>query len=281
MMNYREILQYGEDFLKKEDISEYKNDAFILLEYVFNITRTWYFIHKEDKADIKNIESYKDCLKKRSEKIPVQYITGTQEFMGYSFYVDERVLIPRQDTEVVVETAINLLKDYRNPNILDMCTGSGCIAISMNKLIRDSNVVAADISSDALEVAKKNNTNLNTDVCFVKSDLFSDIDNSMKFHMIISNPPYIPTKDIETLMPEVRIHEPYLALDGKDDGLIFYKKICNKASEYMNPQGILIFEIGYDQGKDVASIMDNNGFTHIKIKKDLAGLDRIVYGIRC
>lgn len=281
MMSYREILQYGEDFLKKEAISEYKNDAFILLEYVFNITRTWYFIHKEEKADIKNIENYKKCLKRRSEKIPVQYITGIQEFMGYSFHVDERVLIPRQDTEVVVETAINLLKDYRNPDILDMCTGSGCIAISMNKLIHDSKVVAADISSGALEVAKKNNINLNADVSFVESDLFSNLDNNMKFHMIISNPPYIPTKDIEALMPEVKLHEPNLALDGKDDGLIFYKKICNKASEYIIPQGILIFEIGYDQGNDVAAIMDNNGFNHIKIKKDLAGLDRIVYGIRC
>jgi release factor glutamine methyltransferase len=222
------------------------------------------------------------CLiKKRSTKIPLQHITGKQEFMGLDFFVNEHTLIPRQDTEVLVETLIEEAKKYNEKrlNILDICTGSGCIGISIAHFFKESNVCAVDISEDALLVALKNKElNHVENINFLKSDLFSSLDNE-KFDIIVSNPPYIRTMEIEKLMEEVKIHEPFIALDGKEDGLYFYREITKKSVKYLKDGSSLMYEIGFDQAKDVSDILVENGFKNIKVIKDLPGHDRVVIGV--
>ena len=217
---------------------------------------------------------------------------GECEFMGYDFYVDERVLIPRQDTECLVELAVESIQKKKvklgqgyseaeqkstKVKVLDLCTGSGCIGISVAKLCPDAEVTLADISDGALSVAKKNAQNLCADVTLVKGNLFENIKG--RFDYILSNPPYIPSKVIEGLMPEVKEYEPRLALDGEADGLSFYRKIINEAPDYLNPNGRIYFEIGAEQGEDLTNLMNEKGFSEVKVHKDLAGLDRIVTGI--
>lgn len=207
--------------------------------------------------------------------------------MGYDFYVDENVLVPRQDTEVLVEEALEILKSVDAPKILDMCTGSGCILLSILKELPGAEGTGVDLSEAALEVAKRNAQNLQTGdrAFFTKSDLFSGdyfTQNSGKdlpeYDMLISNPPYIATDEISKLMDEVRLHDPYMALDGKEDGLYFYREITARCGRYLKPGGWLLYEIGHDQGKAVPEIMKQAGFVHIQVKKDLAGLDRVVLG---
>ena len=207
----------------------------------------------------------------------MQYLTGSTEFMGLPFFVNESVLIPRQDTEVLVETALAMMKP--ECRLLDMCTGSGCILLSLAKLGTVAEGIGVDISEGALKVAERNRENLGLpQVRLVHSNLFESVEGV--FDMIVSNPPYIPTEDIEDLMREVRDHEPHLALDGSKDGLLFYRKLAEESGRYLVPGGSLLFEIGYDQGGAVSQLLDQAGFKDIHVKKDLAGLDRVVYAVK-
>ncbi len=283
-MKYREILLAGEERLAAQDISDSKNDAWLLFEYIFNIPRHKYFMISSDECqDEKIVEDYFNVIDVRASHIPLQHITKTQDFMGMTFTVNEHVLIPRQDTEILVEKALSVMKD--GDKILDMCTGSGCIAISIAKL-KNVEVTAVDISSEALKVSKKNAADLGaSNVEFIESNLFDKIKeyctskNCKKYDIIVSNPPYIKSLDIEELMAEVKEYEPRLALDGDEDGLKFYNAITKEAKDFLKVGGYLIYEIGCDQADDLRRIMDKNGFTDIEIIKDLAGLDRVCVGV--
>ena len=209
------------------------------------------------------------------------YILGRCEFMGMNFYVDKNVLIPRPDTEILVERVIDWAKKNKSKSFIDMCTGSGCIAISLVKYL-NINGFAADISKNAIKVAKKNSilNNVDEKIEFIESDLFSSFSNNNNVDIIVSNPPYISSQVVETLMPEVKDNEPRNALDGGINGLDFYVKIARDAVKFLNQGGGIFFEIGYDQGESVSKILKMNNFVDIKVEKDLAGLDRIVWGIK-
>jgi release factor glutamine methyltransferase len=273
MRTLEDALYTGKKLLKESGITEADIDAWYLLSYAFKITRTQFYM--QPRAEIKDseYEQYLGLIKKRAEHLPLQYITGSQEFMGLDFLVTEDVLIPRQDTEILVE---EILKVSTNKSVLDICTGSGCILISLAKLGCIKNGVGVDISKGALLVAKENAERLEVDVTFIESNMFEQVND--KFDIIVSNPPYIPTKDIEDLMEEVKEHEPKLALDGSEDGLLFYRIITNHIKEYLNPEGFIFFEIGYNQGESVKTLLQNAGVTDIKLRKDLAGLDRVISG---
>ena len=195
--------------------------------------------------------------------------------MGYPFYVDEHVLIPRQDTETLAEEALKVLKP--GMQVLDLCTGSGCILISLMKMCEGLYGTGSDISEEALEVARKNACRLEVNATFIRSSLFEHI--SGRYDLIVSNPPYIRTSVIQELQEEVRLHDPFIALDGKEDGLYFSREIIKAGGGYLKPGGYLMFEIGYDQGTEVASLMEKHGYRNIMVKKDLAGLDRVVSGM--
>ncbi len=282
-MKYREILSAGEEKLALQNIADSKNDAWLLFEHIFNIPRHKYFMISVDEcSDEKLVEDYFRVIDIRASHIPLQHITKTQDFMGMTYKVNEHVLIPRQDTEVLVEKALAVMND--GDKVLDMCTGSGCIAISIGKL-KNVDVTAVDISPKALEVARENAANLDaSNVKFIESNLFEKIKedstskNCNKYDIIVSNPPYIKSLDIEDLMIEVKEHEPRLALDGDEDGLKFYRTITEESKDFLKSGGYLIYEIGCDQGDDLRNIMEENGFTNIEIIKDLAGLDRVCIG---
>lgn len=287
MRTYKEVLEDGIRLLDAAAIEEARLDAWLLLEYTADITRAWYYAHMDEEVDKETETRYLSLCEKRARRIPLQHITGRAYFMGYEFYVDERVLVPRQDTEVLVEEAISHMKNVQSPRILDMCTGSGCILLSLLMEMPEAVGTGADVSVDALSVAEKNRERLGLEqrAELVQSDLFSadyfqknSGNDHMEYDMLISNPPYIRTADIEELMEEVRFHDPVLALDGKADGLYFYEKITEQAGTYLKPGGWLMYEIGCDQGTDVAEIMKKNGYIQIEVKKDLAGLDRVVIG---
>lgn len=271
MSTYREVLRDARDFLKKAGVAEYEVDAWYLFAHVFDINRALFFLHEQDECPEDKVSLYKKLLEKRAARIPLQYITGVQEFMGLEFEVNENVLIPRQDTEILVE---EVLKVCKGRTVLDMCTGSGCIVISLAKYGDLKRAVGSDISEKALQVAVKNAEKMNVDVTFICSDLFENIEG--KYDIITSNPPYIKSDEFLTLMPEVRDHEPKLALEAGTDGLIYYKRIINALPEFLNPGGRVFFEIGYDQGKAVSGLLAKAGFFDIYVKKDLSGLDRVV-----
>jgi release factor glutamine methyltransferase len=283
MKNLKRLLKEGTELLEQCGIMEARLDAWLLLEYVLGKNRAWFLAHQDETADEKTEETYAALLDRRAQHIPLQHLTGTQEFMGLTFRVNAHVLIPRQDTEVLVEEALARLRS--GMHVLDLCTGSGCIAISLDRLGPGSGqtaekpvIDAADISAEALAVAAENVQALNADVRLIQSDLFSEITGS--YDMIVSNPPYIRTDEIETLSEEVRIHEPYGALDGKADGLYFYREIIRQSSSYLADGGWLLFEIGCDQGASVSELLGKAGYEEIQIIKDLAGLDRVVLGRR-
>ena len=214
---------------------------------------------------------------------PIAYIVENREFMGLDFYVKEGVLIPRPDTETLVEELIDICKAKENLHILDIGTGSGAITISLAKYLPTSMVKSLDISDIPLEVGKQNaiTNGVSERIEFIKSDLFNSIENTdMKFDVIVSNPPYIPKCDIDTLHTQVKDYEPYNALEGGEDGLDFYRKITAQSKKYIKENGILAYEVGHDQAKDVAEIMVNNGYTNIYTKKDLQGIDRVVIGYK-
>lgn len=273
-MTYREAIDMGEKLLSENGIADARTDAWLLLAMACKIDRNFYYLHmKEDITEEEKAE-YESVLKKRAERIPLQYITGEQEFMGLGFLVNSNVLIPRADTEVLVEEALKIIKP--GMKVLDLCTGSGCIIISILKNVPDAEGTATDISRQALIVAKENARRNNVSPLFETSDLLDHVQG--RFDVIVSNPPYIRTEEIAKLMPEVRDFEPYDALDGKEDGLYFYRRIIAESREHLEPGGYLMFEIGYDQGEDVSALMAKSGYQEIEVIKDLAGLDRVVIG---
>lgn len=281
------LLKEGIAVLEASGNEEARLDAWLLLEYVTKITRAYFYAHGEDEVSEEQAIEYAGLCNMRAEHIPLQHLTHQAYFMGCEFYVNEHVLVPRQDTETLVEEAEKLLKEMQNPVILDMCTGSGCILLSILADFGKASGIGADISEEALKVAEKNARNLEIGerVQFVESNLFSgeifcEKDGKLpeRYDMLISNPPYIPTAEIEELMEEVRFHDPRLALDGHEDGLYFYRAITERAGEFLKPGGWLLYEIGCSQGQEVSEILAENGFKNIKVVKDLPGLDRVVLG---
>lgn len=272
-MTLQELLRSGREALREARIGEWDLDAWYLLEYVTGCSRADYFLHPERVAPETQTEQYRELIRKRSTHVPLQHLTGCQEFMGFPFYVNEDVLIPRQDTEILVEEAMKHMR--AGMHILDLCTGSGCILLSILKLAPQVSGVGSDISKPALRVACRNRDSLGVQAEFLQSDLFAEIPGT--YDCILSNPPYIPSRVVDTLMEEVRDHEPRRALDGREDGLYYYRKITEQSPEYLNPGGMLFLEIGYDQADAVAGLMEKS-FAGIHVVKDLAGLDRVVYG---
>ncbi len=271
MMTYIDLFNFARKSLRKHEIADADVDAWYLLSHVFQMSRTEYLMRQGELADEDRTAHFQQLVELRAKHIPLQHIIGTQEFMGLEFDVTPDVLIPRQDTEVLVEEVLKICKDKA---VLDLCTGSGCIIISISILGNPSRVVGADISERALEIAAKNAAKNKTQVEFIHSDLYENIQD--EYDIIVSNPPYIPTGEIEGLMPEVKDHEPYIALDGSKDGLYFYRKISSGLNRYLRSGGKVYFEIGHDQGEAVRQILSEEGFTEIEVKKDLSGLDRVV-----
>ena len=275
MMNRKEAYETGLCILTEAGIDEARTDTLWLLEDICHLTRSDIYAHEEELLEPTLATAYLEALDKRKRHFPVQQITGMQNFMGLSFRVNENVLIPRFDTEILVEEVLKELQD--GYHILDLCTGSGCILLSLLHYSNHCQGTGADISVKALEVARENASGLGIAAEFTESDLFENIKE--KYDIIVSNPPYIKTKVIETLMEEVRDHEPMLALDGKEDGLFFYRRIIEESAKYLNGGGRLFFEIGYNQGEEVSSLMEQKSYQDVKIIKDYAGLDRVVSGI--
>ncbi|MDE7282124.1 MAG: peptide chain release factor N(5)-glutamine methyltransferase [Lachnospiraceae bacterium] len=287
-LHYGKVYKWGEEQLEGVGISEAKLDARLLLEHVCGTDRNTLLIHGDMEVSEKDYKCYVNYIAERKKHVPLQYITGVQEFMGLEFAVNEHVLIPRQDTEILVEEVMRHLHD--GMRILDMCTGSGCILLSLLYYSNDCTGIGTDISQDALSVARENADKFQTlknglNVEFIQSDLFEQLEKKAEdcytgsFEIIVSNPPYIKSDVIETLMPEVKAYEPRLALDGKEDGLFFYRKIIERAGDYLTGGGELFFEIGYDQGPDVKRMMEDAGYVEVEVVKDFAGLDRVVHGI--
>lgn len=350
---WADVLNYGKQTLKNAGIAEADLDAWYLFEQIFGISRAQYFLcareniagstaqkmaaQEQTGNSLKSknaldcvelwlkekMSAYENTLDKRASRIPLQQILGQQEFMGLTFFVNEHVLIPRQDTETLVELVLQEQKD-KDISILDMCTGSGCIAVSLKKLGGYVHVEGADISEEALKVAKRNSeeileknnanndavssrteqiqncTNLTnnqnkqdnfekhmvseartvpqTGVTFRRSDMFSSFQETERFNVIVSNPPYIPSAVIEELEPEVRDHEPRGALDGTADGLYFYRILAEECAKHLTPGGHVYFEIGYDQGAAVKELLDIHGFKDTRVIQDLTGKDRVVCG---
>lgn len=276
-MTYREAYQAGRERLASAGIDEAEIDARLLLEYVCGTDRNQLIVYGQEPVREEELQRYQKLVKQRANRIPLQHLTGVQSFMGLDFQVNEHVLIPRQDTEILVEEVLRHLHD--GMQILDLCTGSGCILISLMRYSNDCQGIGADISPEALKVAVENAKRLipEEEIRFVESNLYERVEGM--FDIIVSNPPYIPAGIIETLMPEVRDHEPRLALDGSEDGLIFYRRIINECREHLKGGGMLFFEIGFDQGADVRELMEQAGFLEVEVSKDYAGLDRVVSGI--
>lgn len=277
-MTYRELLSEGIETLQNEGIAEAALDARLLLEYTASVSRAWLLMHYGDPVDGGLKESYVNLIARRAEHIPLQQLTGSTGFMGLSFEVNEHVLIPRQDTETLVEEAMRELFD--GMRILDMCTGSGCILLSLLHYSNDTKGVGVDLSEDALTVARRNAQLLDLEerACFWRSDLYEGLKDSEKFDMLVSNPPYIREEEYAGLMPEVRDHEPYMALVAPEEGLSFYRRILEKAPQYLNRGAYVMFEIGCEQGEAVASMMRDAGYADVTVVKDLSGLDRVVRG---
>ena len=274
-MIYREALQMGEQRLIQAGIAEGRNDAWLLLGMVCRMERSFYFLHMEEEMPEEELKEYEIALNKRAERVPLQYIVGETEFMGLKFKVNSGVLIPRQDTETLVEEALKIVRP--GMRVLDLCTGSGCIIVSILHNTVDVEGCAVDISKQALNVAKENARMNDTAVLFERSDLFDNVTG--RFDLIVSNPPYIPTGELVGLMPEVRDFEPPEALDGKEDGLYFYRRIVAECSAYLKPGGWLLLEIGYDQGESVRALMEDAGFSGVRVVKDLAHNNRVVLGM--
>lgn len=274
-MQYAKLYQIGKEQLQKAGITDAELDARLLLEFICHTDRNALYAHGDLEIEDEKMQDFLQLIEKRAAHIPLQHLTGKQNFMGLDFLVNEHVLIPRQDTEILVEEIMRDLHD--GIRILDMCTGSGCILLSLLHYSNDCVGVGVDVSEDALAVARQNADRLaEKQAVFIQSDLFEKVEGS--FDLIVSNPPYIRSQEIAGLMPEVREHEPHLALDGKNDGLHFYREIIKEAMLHLKRGGQLFFEIGYDQGEAVQALLATNGYTEIAVVKDYAGLDRVVYG---
>ena len=276
MKTYKDALEYGKQRLQECEIEDANLDAWLLLEYVSGISRSWYFVHEDEEISENDIEEYQILIEQRGKHIPLQQLTKEAYFYGMKFFVNENVLIPRQDTEVLVEQVLSLSKEKENLKLLDMCTGSGCILLALLANLKQASGTGVDLSEKALEVAQRNGKELGIEVSWVQSDLFDKVSGS--YDIIVSNPPYIETSVIEGLMDEVKLYEPRMALDGTEDGLFFYREITMQAGKYLKNNGILAFEIGYNQGKAVSEFMKENGYKEVQVLQDLAGLDRVVTG---
>ena len=310
-MTVKELYIEGKNRLSKAGVRDYQIDSFHLLEWVTGISKGLYYANENQMVPPGDKERYLDLIEKRSKRIPLQHLTGVQEFMGLSFKVTPDVLIPRQDTETLVETALNIIEKvvqtgYAKDNswsdrtirsnkkkksnteaeynkkykVLDMCTGSGCIIVSIlafaKKLTSKIEGTGVDICSSALIIAEKNSKINMVETTLVKSDLFEKIED--KYHMIVSNPPYIKSSYIWRLDDEVKNHDPIKALDGGEDGLYFYREIINKSCQHLECGGHLLLEIGHDQGIVVSKKMEEKGFRNVRVIKDLANIDRVVLG---
>ena len=280
IQTYKDAVRYGARVLANAHIDNADYDALELLLYITGIDRTRYLIDATQQLDDVSLKRYLEVITKRAHHVPLQHIMGYTYFYGRKYMVNEHVLIPRQDTEVLVDEVMKLTSD--SSRVLDMCTGSGCIIISLaaagHTAEYEYGAVGVDISDKAIEVAEYN-SKLNgvSYVEFVKSNMFAELrDTGVKFDVIVSNPPYIPTKDIRELSDEVKLHDPLLALDGDEDGLKFYRAITRNAGDYLNKGGYLCYEIGYNQAQDVSDILLSCGYNDIRVVKDLAGLDRVV-----
>ena len=281
-MTYRECYEQGCRTLQAAGIEEAALDARLLLEAVCGTDRNDLLVHGEQPVAPEAEEKYLNWIRQRAEHIPLQQLTGEQGFMGLTFSVNEHVLIPRQDTEILVEEVLKELHDRMR--ILDMCTGSGCILLSLLHYSNDCEGLGVDLSAEALEVAGQNVLKVLTPekaehAHFLQSDLFEKVEG--KFEIIVSNPPYIASAEVEKLMPEVRDHEPRMALDGTEDGLYFYRRIIEEAGKHLVSSGMLFFEIGYDQGQAVSELMRTEGYCDVQVVQDYAGLDRVVLGTYC
>lgn len=278
-MTYRECYEQGCRTLQAAGIEEAALDARLLLETVCGTDRNDLLVHGEQPVAPEAEEKYLNWIRQRAEHIPLQQLTGEQDFMGLTFSVNEHVLIPRQDTEILVEEVLKELHD--GMRVLDMCTGSGCILLSLLHYSNDCEGLGVDLSAEALEVAGRNVLKVLTPekaehAHFLQSDLFEKVEG--KFEIIVSNPPYIASAEVEKLMPEVRDHEPRMALDGTEDGLYFYRRIIEEAGKHLVSSGMLFFEIGYDQGQAVSELMRTEGYCDVQVVQDYAGLDRVVFG---
>lgn len=275
-MKIEELLRYGKGKLEKQKVEDASIISRILMQYVLKIDRNKLIINKNDNVDINKENEYKEYIEEIIKGKSVQYITNNQEFMRLNFYVDENVLIPQPDTEILVEEVIKSIDIKENIEILDMCTGSGCIGISLAKNIENTKVTLVDISKEAIEIAKKNaiQNGVENKVTFIQSDMFENVKG--KFDIIVSNPPYIKTDIIQTLDKQVQ-NEPHIALDGGEDGLDFYKILINEAHKYLKKDGKIFLEIGYDQKQEIESLAkQSKHYKKIETIKDLSQNDRVI-----
>ena len=285
-MTLYDLLTEGSAALLQAGDTDGENDAKLLLFEAFHLDLVHFLMDRlrplseQDEQVQEQIRTYRSMITKRASRIPLQQILGSQEFMGLEFYVNEHVLIPRQDTETLVELVLQEQQSTEK-KLLDLCTGSGCIAISLAVKGGYESVTATDLSEEALKVAERNAKAYQKEIIFRQGDLFTALPQSEAgtFDIITSNPPYIPTAVIATLEPEVREHEPMMALDGTEDGLKFYRQIAKKAGTWLKPGGVIYLEIGYDQGEAVSGLLREAGFDKVRVVKDLPGKDRVVCGI--
>lgn len=280
MKSINELRHIGSEILKEAGITDANIDASLIMQHLLGVDKDHILAHGTDGIGEDKEEEYLKLIDIRKSHVPLQHITGHQEFMGLDFAVNEHVLIPRQDTECLVEEAMIVTEDKMR--VLDLCTGSGCILISLLRYKNDIEGVGTDISGEALEIAEKNAEQNGVEAVFLKGDLYGALKGSSeaekRFDIIISNPPYIKSGVIGTLMEEVRGHEPLKALDGGEDGLDLYRRIIEGADAYLVPGGWILFEIGYDQGKAVSELLEDKGFADVGVVRDIAGLDRVVKG---
>lgn len=272
-MKIKDLLKLGIEALNTSGIEEANLKCKILLTSLLRVRKEYLVIHNLDEVPENIVANFKNKLEELKNGKPIQYITNKQEFMGLDFYVNENVLIPQPDTEMLVEEAINVAKQNVTKSILDICTGSGAIAIALKKNLDSVQVTASDISVEALEVAKENAKNNEVEINFICSDMFENIVG--KFDLIVSNPPYIENEIIKTLPQEVQ-NEPYIALAGGEDGLDFYKIIAKQGKKFLNSQGYIAVEIGYNQRESVIEIFELEGYKEIYSKKDYSGNNRVV-----
>ena len=282
-MNIIQLLSHGYKILKENKIDSYMIDAQLLLQKVLEVDKLFILTNRAYEVTTQNEKEFIALIQLRRNRMPIKYMLGHCEFMGLDFLVREGVLIPRPDTETLVEHVIDIAKACDAKRICDVCCGSGAIGISLSYFLGNVKVSCCDLSEIAIEVTKENAKRLLTDgrIQVIKSDLLSfAIEEKANFDIIVSNPPYIKEKAIETLMEDVKNYEPHMALNGGEDGLDFYKKIITQSLMLLKPMGVLAFEIGNDQGIKVKKLMEENTYKTVEVFKDLAGFDRVVIGSR-
>ena len=280
-MKIGELLNAATKVLSEVGIDTARLDSQLLLGKVLNKDKLYLMINNTESVKNTDEEMFLELINKRKEKMPVRYILGECDFMGLDFFVEEGVLIPRSDTEVLVEKVLSMIDENAELNACDLCSGSGAIGIALANYRKNIKVDTIDYYDRPEKVTKRNieRHNLQDRMNFIKSDLLKEaINQGKKYDLLVSNPPYIRAEEIETLMSDVKDYEPHTALDGGDDGLVFYRRIMEESKSVLKNNSIIAFEIGYDQGESVKKIMENNGCKNVEVIKDLAGLDRVVIG---